>query len=126
MLRINTFLQFWQVITTRSHCLLFNKRTTDWDSPLGYKQPGTLYDIFIINTPSDCCNNRDILILHYDYNLSQNVWLHSGRNMLFLALISSNKNYWRALYLVICTKMLLVRFLNWWFWVYSMERNPWL
>ena len=64
-------------MTTRSHCLLFHKRSTDWDSPLGYKQVISHYTrrislllTLVLGFASDSCNNNDILlVVGYNYNL---------------------------------------------------------
>ena len=64
------------MITTRSHCLLFHKRSTDWDSPLGYKQVIShctrrisLLLTLVLRFALDSCNNNDILlIVGYNYN----------------------------------------------------------
>ena len=66
------------MITTRSHCLLFHKRYTDWDSPLGYKQVIShctrrisLLLTLVLDFTSDSCNNNDILlIVGYNYNVT--------------------------------------------------------
>ena len=64
-------------MTTRSHCLLFHKRSTDWDSPLGYKQVISHYTrrislllTLVLGFASDSYNNNDILLVAgYNYNL---------------------------------------------------------
>ena len=65
-------------MTTRSHCLLFHKRSTDWDSPLGYKQVISQYTrrislllTLVLGFASDSCNNNDILlVVGYNYNVT--------------------------------------------------------
>ena len=72
-------------MTTRSHCLLFHKRSTDWDSPLGYKQVISHYTrrislllTLVLGFASDSCNNNDILlVVGYNYNIT-----HYNRNVL--------------------------------------------
>ena len=72
--------KFWSIIDsslTRSHCLLFHKISTDWDSPLGYKQVISHYTCrilllltLVLGFASDSCNNNDILlVVGYNYNL---------------------------------------------------------
>ena len=70
-------------MTTRSHCLLFHKRSTDWDSPLGYKQVISHYTrrislllTLVLGFASDSCNNNDILLVAgYNYNI-HNIYLY--------------------------------------------------
>ena len=65
-------------MTTRSHCLLFHKRSTDWDSPLGYKQVISHYTrrislllTLVLGFASDSFNNNDILlVVGYNYNIA--------------------------------------------------------
>ena len=57
---------------------LFHKRSTDWDSPLGYKQVIShctrrisLLLTLVLGFASDWCNNNDILlVVGYNYNIS--------------------------------------------------------
>ena len=64
-------------MTTRSHCLLFHKRSTDWDSALGYKQVIShntrrisLLLTLVLGFASDSCSNNDILlVVGYNYNI---------------------------------------------------------
>ena len=53
-------------MTTRSHYLLFHKRSTDWDSPLEYVIVITQgeYDIFVQAKLSMSVNNKDIIIMN--------------------------------------------------------------
>ena len=65
------------MMTTRNYCLLFHKRSTDWDSPLGYKQVISHYTrrislllTLVLSFTSDSYNNNDILlVVGYNYDL---------------------------------------------------------
>ena len=61
------------MIVTRSHGLLFHKRSTDWDSPWDishYTRRISLLLTLILGFASDLCNNNDILlVVGYNYNL---------------------------------------------------------
>ena len=68
----------WQVIVTETmHCLLFHKRSTDWDSPLGYKQVMSNYTrriSLLLTLIPDSCNNNDILLV--DICSYVCMWMH--------------------------------------------------
>ena len=58
-------------MTTRSHYLLFHKRSTDWDSPLGYKQVISHYTRRISLLLTLVLGFDDILlVVGYNYNLN--------------------------------------------------------
>ena len=80
-------------MTTRSHCLLFHKRSTDWDSPLGYKQVISHYTrrislllTLVLGFTSDSCNNNDmLLVVGYNYNI-----LYKDKTLLIVYVVIRN------------------------------------
>ena len=95
-------------MTTRSHCLLFHKRSTDWDSPLGYKQVISHYTrrislllTLVLGFASDSCNNNDILlVVGYNYNIYTYIhtYIHTYIYKLHKAHSSTKLKYTRFFY----------------------------